>query len=85
MTTAVGGTTKKFSPFGVVDVASNPASLAVDQPGVPTHANVASGLCRLSVPGGRREERERDADCQRTSGLRGVRLVERSTAAPRRR
>ncbi len=42
VTTAVGGTTKKFSPFGVVDVASNPASLAV-KPGVSTHVNVTPG------------------------------------------
>ena len=29
LTTAVGGTTKKFSPFGVVDVASNPGQLSI--------------------------------------------------------
>lgn len=42
VTTAVGGTTKKFSPFGVVDVASNPGILRiVDQSGNPTSGNVS--------------------------------------------
>jgi hypothetical protein len=44
-TTGVGGTTKKFSPFGIVDIASNPASLNYD-PNAGTFGNL------VAVPGG---------------------------------
>jgi hypothetical protein len=41
-TTGVGGTTKKFSPFGIVDQESNPASLSiVDEEGNPTSGTVS--------------------------------------------
>ncbi|MEO7986997.1 MAG: hypothetical protein ABI766_10725 [Gemmatimonadales bacterium] len=48
-TTGVGGTTKRFSPFGVVDRLSNPASLAVE-PGIPTHSDVAPGAAVSPSP-----------------------------------
>jgi hypothetical protein len=44
-TTGVGGTTKKFSPFGIVDIASNPASLNYN-PNAGTFGNL------VAVPGG---------------------------------